>query len=171
MRISFRLNGQPVAIDTAPDRRLLDILRNDLGLTATREGCGEGACGSCLVIVDNLLVNACLMPAFRLQNAQVTTVEGLSGSRLYQELSSALEKAQAFRCGFCSSAVLVAAVDLLSRHPEPSDEEIRQALSGTICRCGNYRAIVEGIQDSRRESPLRDPTLRGPRKRRYARRK
>lgn len=161
MRISFTVNGRPVRLETAPDRRLLDILRLDLGLTGTREGCGEGACGSCLVLLDDLLVNACLVPAFRLLEARVTTVEGLAQTKTYQSLAARLEEARAFRCGFCSPAILLAATDLLTRRPEPEAREIRQALSGTVCRCGSYRAIVEAILD----------VCRRPGRRPYARRR
>ena len=146
MKIAFKVNGRSVRLDVPPERRLLDILRLDLGLTGTREGCGDGSCGACLVLLDNLLVNACLVPAFRLPDAEVTTVEGLEGVKLFRELRASLEEAGAFRCGFCSSAVLLSATDLLARQPSPDAGEIRRALAGTICRCGSYRAIVEGIE-------------------------
>ncbi len=145
MKIAFTVNGRPARLDVPPDRRLLDILRFDLGLTGTREGCGEGSCGSCLVLLDDLLVNACLVPAFRLLEARVTTIEGLEGTAIFREVRDSLEEVRAFRCGFCSSAVLLAATDLLTRRPSPGPEEIRRALSSTLCRCGSYRAIVEGV--------------------------
>lgn len=161
MKISFTLNGAPAAVDVAPERRLIDILRIDLGLIGTREGCGEGSCGSCLVLMDENLVNACLVPAFRIVEAQIVTIEGLARRKVFEDLQAGLEEARAFRCGFCSSGVVMAAADLLAHNPEPRAEDVRQALSGNICRCGNYRAIVEGILAA----------VRMPRKKRYVRRR
>ncbi len=146
MKISFIVNNGPVTINTSPSRRLVDILRIDLGLTGTKEGCGEGSCGSCVVLMNGNLVNSCLIPAFKLPDAEIVTIEGYAQSKEYANLKQALDNAGAFPCGFCSSGIIMAAGNLLAENSSPTEAEIREALSGNICCCGDYDSIIEGIR-------------------------
>jgi len=146
LKISFLVNSSPVTINSSPVRRLVDILRIDLGLTGAKEGCGEGSCGSCVVLMNGNLVNSCLIPAFKLPDAEIVTIEGYAQSKEYADLRRALDHAGAFRCGFCSSGIIMAAGNLLAENSSPTEAEIREALSGNICCCGDYDSIIEGIR-------------------------
>lgn len=146
MKISFSVNKRPLTINSLPGRRLVDILRIDLGLTGTKEGCGEGSCGSCLVLMNGNLMNSCLIPAFKLPDAEIVTIEGYAQSKEYAGLEQALDNAGAFPCGFCSSGVMMAVGNLLAENSSPTEAEIKEALSGNICRCGNYDNLIEGIR-------------------------
>ena len=146
MKINFLVNKKPITIDGSPTRRLVDILRIDLGLTGTKEGCGEGTCGSCVVLMNGNLVNSCLIPAFKLPDSEIVTIEGYSQSKEYADLKQAFGDAGAFSCGFCSSGIILTVGNLLAENSSPTTEEIREALSGNICRCGNYDNIIEGIR-------------------------
>ncbi len=146
MKISFLVNKNPVTINSPPARRLVDILRIDMGLTGTKEGCGEGSCGSCVVLMNGNLVNSCLIPAFKLPDSEIVTIEGYAQSKEYADLKQALDHAGAFPCGFCSSGIIMAAGNLLAENSSPTAAEIREALSGNICCCGDYDCIIEGIR-------------------------
>jgi len=146
LKISFSVNKSPVTINSPPARRLVDILRIDLGLTGTKEGCGEGSCGSCVVLMNGNLVNSCLIPAFKLPDSEIVTIEGYAQSKEYADLKQVLDQAGAFPCGFCSSGIMMAAGNLLAENSSPSAAEIREALSGNICCCGDYDSIIEGIR-------------------------
>ncbi len=146
MKISFLVNKKTVTINSPPGRRLVDILRIDLGLTGTKEGCGEGSCGSCLVLINGNLMNSCLVPAFKLPDAEIVTIEGYAQSKEYAVLEQALDNAGAFPCGFCSSGIMMAVGNLLAENSSPTEAEIKEALSGNICRCGNYDNLIEGIR-------------------------
>jgi len=146
LKINFLVNKRPVTIDGSPVRRLVDILRIDLRLTGTKEGCGEGSCGSCVVLMNGNLVNSCLIPAFKLPDSEIVTIEGYAQSKEYTDLKQALEDAGAFPCGFCSSGIILAAGNLLAENSSPTEAEIREALSGNICRCGDYDSIIKGIR-------------------------
>lgn len=146
MKINFLVNKRPVTINSSPGRRLVDILRIDLGLTGTKEGCGEGRCGSCLVLMNGNLVNSCLISAFKLPDAEIVTIEGYAQSKEYANLKQALEVTGAFPCGFCSSGIIMAAGNLLAENSSPTAAEIREALSGNVCRCGDYDNIIAGIR-------------------------
>jgi carbon-monoxide dehydrogenase small subunit len=151
-KISFILNGLEVTVQCAPTRRLLDILRQDLHLNLTREGCGRGECGACLVLMDGNLINACLVPAFRLPNTHVVTLEGLSSDKNLTALSEKLDAS--FGCGYCSSGVLVALAALLQQNESPTDEDLRRAVSGNRCVCGTLPAVLEAageVLDKRRK--------------------
>jgi carbon-monoxide dehydrogenase small subunit len=145
--VRFELNGYPVEAEVRPHWRLIDLLRGPLGLTGTKEGCGEGVCGACTVLVDGRAVNACVLAAPEVEGSSVITIEGLLGEG--GELS-ALQKAfverGAIQCGFCSPGMIMAARALLDARPRPSEEEIREALAGNLCRCTGYRQIVEAVQ-------------------------
>ena len=140
--ISFRVNGQARTVQAWPMARLLDVLREDLGLTGTKEGCGEGECGACAVLLDGQLANSCLIPAAQAQGAEIVTIEGLEGCAI----QDAFIRAGAAQCGICTPGMVVAAVDLLRRTPNPSDPEIREALAGNLCRCTGYIKIFEALR-------------------------
>ena len=145
--ISFSVNGSAVTLSVDSHRRLLDVLREDLGLCGTKEGCGEGECGACTVMVDGRAVNACLYPAPEIDGKRVLTIEGLLGAE--NELS-AVQKAfadcGAVQCGFCSPGMIMAAKALLDEIPDPTDEDIREALAGNLCRCTGYVQIIEAVR-------------------------
>ena len=144
--VSFTLNGTAVTVEAHPLARLLDVLRQQLHHTGTKEGCGEGECGACAVLVDGDLVNSCLVPMLQVDGAAVTTIEGLaSGPRLHpvQEAFVAHGGAQ---CGICTPGMVLAAVSLLSRIPDPTDDDIRAGLAGNLCRCTGYTRIFEAVR-------------------------
>lgn len=136
----LRVNGRDHAVDAAPDARLLDVLRDGLGLCGTRMGCGTGACGACHVLVDGRSVAACDTPLWAVAGKAVTTVEGLDA-----RLRQAFVDEQAAQCGYCSSGILVSAAALLQRTPAPTDAEVRAALDGHLCRCGAHNRIVRAV--------------------------
>jgi carbon-monoxide dehydrogenase small subunit len=145
--ISFTLNGSPVTLSVAAHKRLLDVLRDDLGLTGTKEGCGEGECGACTVLVDGRAVNACLYPAPEVDGRKVTTIEGLAGpGNELSVIQKAFTQSGAIQCGFCSPGMIMAAKALLDENPDPTDEEIREALLGNLCRCTGYVQILEAVR-------------------------
>ena len=143
--VSFVLNGKPVQLEADPLRRLLDVLREDFGLTGTKEGCGEGECGACAVLLDGELVNSCLLPVMAAEGRQIVTIEGYRETPRFQVLSACFERAGAVQCGFCTPGMLLAAEALLSHNPMPTEAEIREGLSGNLCRCTGYTAIVSAI--------------------------
>ena len=142
--MSIEVNGEAHVLDVPPTRRLLAVLRDDLALTGTKHGCGEGACGACAVLLDGLPVASCLLPVAAAEGLAVTTIEGLSrddGS----DLQRAFVAEDALQCGFCTPGQIVSATALLAAIPEPTREEIRVALAGNICRCGAYPKIERAI--------------------------
>ena len=151
MRLSFFVNDEPVVLETRPDRRLLDLLREDLGLTGTKEGCGEGECGACTVLVNDEAVHSCLTMAAQLQNCHVLTVEGLAKRGELDVLQTAFVEEIAVQCGFCTTGMIMSAKALLMKNPHPTEDEIRLALSGNICRCSGYGQIVKAVQRAAEE--------------------
>ena len=151
MEISFKLNGKSIEKTIEPTKRLLDVLREDMGITGTKEGCGEGECGACSVLIDHQLVNSCLMPVGNIAGCEVVTIEGFSLNPRYKILAAAFAEAGAVQCGFCTPGMILAAEALLDRTPQPSEKEIRQAISGNLCRCTGYSMIVEAIQLAARQ--------------------
>lgn len=149
--VTFELNSETVTLTTHPLRRLLDILRDDLALTGTKEGCGEGECGACAVLMDRRLVNACLIPAASLTGSSVLTIEGYRETEQFAVLSDAFARAGSVQCGFCTPGMVMAAEALLRRNPHPTEEEVREGLSGNLCRCTGYTAIIDGIMLAARE--------------------
>jgi aerobic carbon-monoxide dehydrogenase small subunit len=148
MIIRFSLNGKKTAIDAPPDRRVVDILREDLQLTGTKEGCGSGECGCCAILVNGESRLSCLMLAAQLSDQDLTTIEGLApGGRLHP-LQIAFVESGAVQCGFCTSGMILSTVDLLSRNPQPTREEIREGLSGNLCRCTGYQKIVDAVESA-----------------------
>lgn len=151
MRLNFFVNGDPVSLDTDPQRRLLDILREDLGLTGTKEGCSEGECGACTVLMDGEAVHSCLTLAAQLNGRHVETIEGLEKSGELDILQRAFVEEIAVQCGFCTPGMIMSAKALLLKNPNPAPEEIRTALSGNICRCSGYVQIVNAVSRAARE--------------------
>ena len=147
MRIGFTLNGGEVAVDALPMARLLDVLREDLRVTGTKEGCGEGECGACTVLIDGRAVNACLVPVVQVQGAAVTTVEGLAApeGRLHPVQAAFLTHGGA-QCGICTPGFLVAAAELLAHTPRPTRPQVREALAGNLCRCTGYAKVVAAVE-------------------------
>ncbi len=144
----LRVNGvdHPLSLDR--DRSLLHVLREELGLTGTKYGCGEGECGACKVLVDGVAVRACMTPVGEAVGRSVTTIEGLAhGDRLHP-VQQAFVDTGAFQCGFCIPGMIVATVSLLNRNPRPTEAEIRAALDGNLCRCGGYLRIIEAVQQA-----------------------
>jgi aerobic-type carbon monoxide dehydrogenase small subunit (CoxS/CutS family) len=146
----LRVNGTDHAISLDRDRSLLYVLREELGLTGTKYGCGEGECGACKVLIDGVAVRSCVTPVGEAVGRSITTIEGLAeGDRLHP-VQQAFIDAGAFQCGFCTPGMILAAVSLLAQSPHPSEGEIRAAMDGNICRCGGYLRIVLAIQKAAR---------------------
>ena len=145
MRIEFKLNGADVSTDMDPARRLLDVLREDFGLTAAKESCGEGECGACTVLVDGRAVLSCLMLAGQAAGRSVETLEGLAREGRLERLISAFAEKSAVQCGFCTPGFLVAAYDYIRRGGSPDPDSIRLGLDGNICRCTGYIQIIEAV--------------------------
>ena len=147
--MTFRLivNGEPAEVGVPGMRRLLDVLREDLGLTGTKEGCGEGECGACTVLVDGEAVVSCLVPVCQVDGSVVRTVEGLAGPGAgLADLQDAFLVAGGAQCGICTPGMLMAAEAFLASGPEPTDDAIREAIAGNLCRCTGYTKIIDSIQ-------------------------
>jgi aerobic-type carbon monoxide dehydrogenase small subunit (CoxS/CutS family) len=144
VRLTLIVNGEPHELEAPADRRLLDVLRDDLGLTGTKEGCGEGACGACAVLLDDRPVNSCLVLAAAAEGRPVTTVEGI-GRDGETPLQRAFVAEDALQCGYCTPGQIVTATALLRRSPAPSLEAVRDAMAGNICRCGAYAGIERAV--------------------------
>jgi len=153
--LTFILNGKEIILTADPFKRLLDVLREDLKLTGVKEGCGEGECGACAVLLDGILVNSCLVPVGLVAGREVMTPEGLAETEKGKQIVEALANAGAVQCGFCSPGMAMAAAALLETNATPTEEEIREAISGNLCRCTGYDLIVEGIKEAaKREAGL-----------------
>ena len=145
VRIAMHVNGRDVTVDAWPMARLLDVLREELRLTGTKEGCGEGECGACAVLLDGALVNSCLVPAVHADGASITTIEGVArGDELSAVQQAFLEHGGA-QCGICTPGMVLAAVTLLEKCPNPTDADIRAGLAGNLCRCTGYMKIFESV--------------------------
>ena len=156
MRMTFVVNGRSRTLDAPPLARLLDILRGPLGLTGTKEGCGEGECGSCTVLLDGVPVNACLVVAGQCDGRTVLTVEGLASRDTLSDLQEAFVKEGGAQCGICTPGILMAAHALLATNPQPGEGEIRESIAGNICRCTGYQRIVESIRYAAKEQAARE---------------
>jgi aerobic carbon-monoxide dehydrogenase small subunit len=143
--IQFRVNGETFTMTVPPMRRLLDVLREDLHLTGTKEGCGEGECGSCSVRMNGELVNSCMVPVLQAQGACIETVEGLAYDGVLHPLQTAFLQCGGAQCGICTPGMLMAAKHLLARNPQPSIAEIREGLAGNLCRCTGFIRIFESV--------------------------
>jgi len=147
MRVSFTVNGRREQIDVEPRRTLADALRDDLGLTGTHLGCEQGVCGACTVLLDGEPIRSCLMLAVQADGSSLTTVEGLAGDGMHPP-QQAFADCHGLQCGFCTPGFLISALHLLTENPDPSREEIRAGLSGTICRCTGYAGIVDAVRQA-----------------------
>ena len=143
--VSFIVNGEAKKVLAHPMERLLDVLRNDLKLTGTKEGCGEGECGSCSVLLDGMLVNSCLIPVAQACGASIDTIEGISAHASMHPLQEAFLECGGAQCGICTPGMILAAVHLLEKNPEPVLAEIREGLAGNLCRCTGYMQIFEAV--------------------------
>ncbi len=148
MQVQLKANGQAIELDASPGERLIDLLRDRLQLRGTKESCGKGHCGSCLVFLDGNLVNACLVPAFRLNGADVVTIEGFSRTKEFAAIEKAFADILPLQCGLCTSGLVMATGALLHANTRPSESQIRQALAGNLCRCTGYRAITEAVMSA-----------------------
>jgi len=146
MRITFTLNGRTAECDIEPDVRLIDLLRETFHLTGTKEGCGEGECGACTILVDGRAVNSCLLLAPQVDGCDVLTIEGLADGDRLHPLQDAFVEAGAVQCGFCTPGFLMSAYALLRHRPDPTDDEIRTAFEGNLCRCTGYEQIVAAVR-------------------------
>ena len=144
--LKFILNGKTTSVDVLPEESLLEVLRSRLKLTGTKKGCGEGECGTCTVLLDGLPVDSCLLPALKVQNRKVTTIEGLSDGETLHPIQEAFLEAGGVQCGFCTPGMVLSSKALLDRNPSPNREEIKEALSGNICRCTGYVQIQEAVE-------------------------
>jgi aerobic-type carbon monoxide dehydrogenase small subunit (CoxS/CutS family) len=143
--IRFHLNGKPTALEVDGSRRLLWVLRGELGLTGAKYGCGEGVCGACTVLVDGAAIHACATPVSAVAGKRVVTIEGLAAPERLHPLQEAFREHHALQCGFCTPGMLLTALDLLRTNPRPTEEEIRHGLSAVLCRCTGYQGIVAAV--------------------------
>ena len=148
MKLRLKLNGTWREVETRPDRLLLDLLREDLGLTGTKKGCEEGECGACTVIMNGKAVVSCLIPAFKANGAEIVTVEGMAQEGRLHPLQQAFWEEGAVQCGYCTPGMLLSAKALLDENPEPGVEEVKMAISGNLCRCTGYTKIIRAIQSA-----------------------
>ncbi len=153
MKVSLTVNGRPFEVEIPPNRTLLDLLRDGLGLTGTKRGCEIGECGACTVLMDGVAVNSCLVLAPQAEGRRITTVEGLAEGGTLSPLQEAFLDHDAVHCGFCTPGMLMSARDLLDHTPSPTEAEIRTAITGNLCRCTGYVQIVEAIDDAAKRKP------------------
>jgi len=146
LKLALTVNGQSRDIDVPPNTSLLSVLRDDLGLTGTRYGCGRGQCGACYVLADGRAVASCLLTADQAARMEITTVEGLADGAELHPVQQAFVDADALQCGYCTSGMIISAAALLARDPEPDETSIRDALAGHLCRCGVYGRAIRAIQ-------------------------
>jgi carbon-monoxide dehydrogenase small subunit len=171
IRVQCEINGRAMTLEAYPMARLLDVLREQPGLTGTKEGCGEGECGACAIELDGALVNSCLVPASQAEGAKIRTIEGVAGSDLLPNDAVRLHAVQqAFlthggaQCGICTPGMILAAVNLLERNPHPSEVEIREGLAGNLCRCTGYTKIFESVVAAVRARATQQPPQTEPRR-------
>ena len=148
MNLEFTVNGTKVKLEVDPAMRLIDVLRDQLGLTGTKEGCGEGECGACTIIMEGEAVNACLILAMQVRGKQVVTVEGLLKDGELNVLQKAFVNQGAVQCGYCTPGMLMSSKALLMKNPSPTEEEIRLALAGNLCRCTGYTKIIRAVEEA-----------------------
>ena len=145
MVIECKVNGESRKLDVFPMSRLLDVLREQLQLTGTKEGCGEGECGACTVVLDGRIVNSCLVPVAQVNGAEITTIEGVAHDDQLHAVQQAFIQHGGAQCGICTPGMVLAAVDLLKRNPQPTEDDIRNGLAGNLCRCTGYMKIFESV--------------------------
>jgi aerobic carbon-monoxide dehydrogenase small subunit len=145
IRVSCEINGRQITLESYPMARLLDVLREEAGLTGTKEGCGEGECGACSIEMDGKLVNSCLIPLLQAEGARIRTIEGVAEAAQLHRVQEAFLAHGGAQCGICTPGMVLAAINLLARNPEPTEEEIREGLSGNLCRCTGYTKIFASV--------------------------
>lgn len=143
--VELKVNGEARRVEVFPMARLLDVLREQLQLTGTKEGCGEGECGACTVIINGQIVNSCLIPVAQVDGAEITTIEGVAVNDQLHAVQQAFIDHGGAQCGICTPGMVLAAVDLLKRNPEPTENDIRNGLAGNLCRCTGYMKIFESV--------------------------
>lgn len=146
--IRFKLNSKIVEVDVSPLKRLLDVLREDLKMTGVKEGCGQGECGACMILLDGDAVNSCILPAGMAEGREVVTIEGLRDTPEFKALDESFQKESAVQCGFCTPGMIISAYALLRKNPHPTDDEIREGISGNLCRCTGYNMIIKAIRNA-----------------------
>jgi len=152
IQVDFKINEKSYSVHTYPMARLLDVIREETRLTGTKEGCGEGECGACSVLINGELVNSCLVPAIQAQGTAIKTIEGVAtGSELHAIQKAFLETGGA-QCGICTPGMILASLNLLTKNPEPNDAEIREGLAGNICRCTGYMKIFDAIKNVKKSN-------------------
>ena len=152
--IALTVNGRTVTVHAHPMELLLDVLRHELGLTGTKEGCGEGECGSCSILVDGELVNSCLIPVLQAKDADIVTIEGLATDERLHVLQQAFLECGGAQCGICTPGMILAAFHLMCEKPHPTLDEIREGLSGNLCRCTGYTQILEAVAEAARRGAV-----------------
>jgi carbon-monoxide dehydrogenase small subunit len=153
--LSFSVNGETRRATAPPMSRLLDVLRDELGLTGTKEGCGEGECGSCAVLMDGVLVTSCLVPVLEAAGTKITTIEGITHDEQWREVQAAFLECGGAQCGICTPGMVLATVELLRKNASPTDEEIREGLAGNLCRCTGYLHIFKAVAKAARRNRAR----------------
>ena len=148
VEIDFTVNGRRAEVQAYPMARLLDVLREDLRLTGTKEGCGEGECGACSVLVNGTMVNSCLVPALQAQGSTIVTIEGVASDDRLNAVQQAFIEHGGAQCGICTPGMVIAATTLLERNPQPTEAEIREGLAGNLCRCTGYIKIFEAVVEA-----------------------
>ncbi len=154
-RVQCVLNGRAAAFETYPMARLLDVLREQAGLTGTKEGCGEGECGACSIEMDGALVNSCLVAALQAEGVKIRTIEGVADDARLHAVQQAFLMHGGAQCGICTPGMILAAANLLERNPRPSETEIREGLSGNLCRCTGYTKIFASVVEACRDAEKR----------------
>lgn len=145
--VELKINGDHYHVAVSPQRTLLDILRDELGLTGTKKGCGEGECGACTVLMDGKPVNSCLVLAVQAQGKEITSIEGLGAEKI-NPVQEAFVSKGAIQCGYCSPGFIMTALAFLQKNPNPTEDQIKAAISGNLCRCTGYQKIVEAVKDA-----------------------
>jgi len=148
VKLSLEVNGEARSVDCSPWKRLLDVLREDVRLTGTKEGCGEGECGACSVLVDGRLSNSCLLPVLHAGGTEITTIEGVGTPDMLHAVQAAFLEHGGAQCGICTPGMVLASIALLERHSNPTDEQIREGLAGNLCRCTGYMRIFEAVRQA-----------------------
>jgi carbon-monoxide dehydrogenase small subunit len=146
MKIEFTLNNSEVKLDVAPEKRLLDVLRDDFALKSLKEGCGEGECGACAVLLNGRAVASCILPVGRVNGHSVETIEGIEKSESFKVIQEAFKESGAVQCGFCTPGMVISTEALLRTSSQPTEEDIKYAISGNLCRCTGYKMILDGIR-------------------------
>lgn len=156
--ISFIVNGESRTVRAYPMERLLDVLRYQLQLTGTKEGCGEGECGACSILMDGLLVDSCLIPVAQAQGTSIVTIEGAAANQCFRALQDAFLECGGAQCGICTPGMILAAIHLLEKKSDPTIDQIREGLAGNLCRCTGYAQIVEAVAKAARRRAPGNPT-------------